>query len=157
MSSSSSWKSLSDIDLYWRLSIAVYGTLRTGLGNHRRFLADNSAVLSMTLATVKGYELHAYSPGLPVVIPRGDASIVVEIVTIDDSREGDLLRDQLDSLEGFRPHFPGPTGLYNRVLTKAVTADGQHVECWLYAAGSAVTIGDLGEPTRVAGGDWCQR
>lgn len=159
MRASTEWKSLGEVDLFVRLSVAVFGTLRSGCGNHARLLANNPSVLSMTPATVEGFELHSLGGrgGLPIVIPKPGSTITVEVITIDDSPRGDLLRDDLDRLEGFRPYDPAGPGIYDRVLAQATTADGEHVEVWLYAAGSAVSREDLGSHTRIASGDWVNR
>lgn len=152
------WKNPATVDLYTRLPVAVYGTLRTGQGNHARLLANNPAVLSMVVGTIEGYELHGLGGrgGLPIVIPKPDSLITVEVVLIDDSREGDLLRDDLDRLESFKPYDPSGSGIYDRVLAQAVI-DGSAVECWLYAAGEAVDQASLGDHTRIASGDWVTR
>lgn len=153
---SGSWKDPAEVDLYTRLPIAVYGTLRSGKHNHARFLAGNPAVVSVELGKISGYELHAFG-GLPIAVPRPGASVVVEVVAIDGSAEGDQLRDDLDRLEGFRPYVAMTTGIYDRVLAQAETDDGHEVDCWVYSVGDGVNLADLGAPTRIASGDWVNR
>ncbi len=134
----------------------VYGTLKSGFGNHERLCGG---VLKIEEATVRGwlYDLPFGFPGLvvaqesvvaigttdyladaraqhnPTVCedapPRGGA-VYGELLTFDDPEER---LPALDGLEGFTPGAPG---LYQRVLVPVELRDTKLL-AWTYAIPSA--------------------
>lgn len=136
------------------LPVAVYGTLRTGEYAHDRYLAGHPAVVSTVPGLVDGYEIHVLSLGYPVAVPEPGSTLVVEVITIEDSPSGQSLRDDLDGWEGYREGEPSQ--LYDRIVVPVRTAAGE-VRAWLYVAGNEVDHGEFGDHSRIHGGDWTAR
>lgn len=93
--------------------VAVYGTLRQGMGNHRRM--GDSPLLGT--ATLKGWQMYP-AGGFPVIFPSDapEDTIVVEVYECTNY----TLTGPLDSLEGH------PTW-YKRELV-----DTPFGEAWIY-------------------------
>jgi len=90
--------------------VAVYGSLRNGLGNHRLLVGQEFLGQSV----VQGFNLHVYCSGFPA-ITQGDHSVLTEVYAVD----APCMRS-LDGLEGY-PSF------YNR--TEVQTTYGK---AWIY-------------------------
>ena len=75
--------------------VAVYGSLRRGMGNHQYYLS--SSEYKGTFSTEPEYTLHSlsYYPGLKL---DGNTSIVMEVYEVDEETLKNLNR-----LEGYRP------------------------------------------------------
>ena len=75
--------------------VAVYGSLRSGMGNHHYYLSNSN--YKGTFPTEPEYTLHSLSayPGLKL---NGNTSVVMEVYEVDE----DTLKN-LNRLEGYRP------------------------------------------------------
>lgn len=95
--------------------VAVYGSLRKGLHNHRVI----SEAEYISKGVVKGFGM--YCLGLyPAILRTGKKTdVVVEVYDVTSS-----IMDNLDSLEGF-PRY------YNRKLVP-VSVDGEQLVAWIY-------------------------
>ena len=99
---------------------AVYGTLRSGMGNDGiwRGLAE-----VVDAGVVRGFRLVS-NGSFPYALPAGvDSEIVVEVLQPDQGYE-ETVRHNLDCLEGY-PSF------YDRILVD-VENDRGNATCWLY-------------------------
>lgn len=108
--------------------VAVYGSLRKGLGNHRVISQDPSHTLLST-ERIGGWDMFSY--GAYPYISQGGGEITVEVYQVADET---LV--PLDRLEGY-PHF------YNRVQVE--TSQGL---AWIYF----INQGSNNRP--VLNGDW---
>lgn len=97
--------------------VAVYGTLRSGYGNHR-WLKD-----SKFIAVGKTAGKHTmYASGIPFVVEEEPTSqIVVEVYDCTET----VIKNSLDVLEGH-------PGSYNRRVTDIILENGETVKAWLY-------------------------
>lgn len=96
--------------------IAVYGSLRYGMGNHR--VLGGAEYVDTTV--VYGFSMHSFG-GFPVLIPADpEEEAVVELYRANDAE-----MDSVDMLEGFRE---GGGGFYDRT---PVELDNGHV-AWVY-------------------------
>ena len=75
--------------------VAVYGSLRSGMGNHQYYLSDSE--YKGTFTTEPNYSLYSLSfyPGLEL---NGNTSVVMEVYEVDE----DTLKN-LNRLEGYYP------------------------------------------------------
>lgn len=73
--------------------VAVYGSLRQGLGNHR--LLENAEFLG-TFETPPYYTMYSVANSFPALIKKGSTSIIMEAYLVSDSE-----LYQLHSLEGY--------------------------------------------------------
>ena len=79
-----------------KTTVAVYGSLRQGMGNHRVMERAGGEYLHTTL--VNGFGLYPYAgTGFPAVGQLEGAKTIVELYEVDD-----VGLSRLDSLEGFR-------------------------------------------------------
>lgn len=102
--------------------VAVYGSLLSGLGNHRVMETARGELVST--GKVAGFDLWAYAgTAYPAVSENADAvPLSVEVYKVP----GQGLEGPLDSLEGY-PHF------YDRKLvTVALDCDCEEAEAWIY-------------------------
>lgn len=143
-----------------QLRLFVYGTLRPGNRNHRRFC---NGALSIENAFVRGrlYELPSGIPILDVpvedIIAVGTADIAHDLLAPQDTIpapedspdhgtgwlaiRGELMTfdepasrlHTLDFLEGF---FPDSCTLYRRVLLPIYRQDGEIIAAWCYVLGA---------------------
>ncbi len=103
--------------------VAVYGSLRQGLGNHRVIGMANGELVD-TGKTVENYNMYSLGafPSVSLAHSSHGTQLVVEVYRTDE--EG--LTGPLDGLEGY-PHF------YNRTQVDVVLDDsGEVVSAWVY-------------------------
>ena len=126
--------------------VAVYGSLRKGMSNHR--LNENAgAVHLFDGLTYENYDMHAYCPGgYPSVNLTGTQSgkpVKVEIYQV----EYQGLLNSYDHLEGYSVANP-ENSFYNRTMVPIVLSPtGDMVMAWIYHIDE--DNGDL-----VEDGDW---
>lgn len=116
--------------------VAVYGSLRQGMGNHRRL--EGQTFLGTT-RTVESYAMYSLG-GFPKVALEGAkvCPVVVELYEVDEAGMRGL-----DSLEGYRG--PGASNFYDR---SAVQCEDGNLALIYHIEGNA-NPADL-----VADGDW---
>lgn len=132
-----------------RLPFFVYGTLRPGRANHARFLRGRTA--DEETALVRGVSLYE-GPGYPYAV-TGPAEGVVHGGLVRPREDvHDVVRADLDRLEGYVPGAPG--NLYERVVWQAECADGRTVRAWVYVAAEPLAGRLRASGTPVPGGDW---
>lgn len=114
--------------------VAVYGSLRKGLHNHKRLGTDRELVGEGIVKGFGMYSLGAY----PALTREGKhTDVVVELYHISDKTMLDL-----DCLEGF-PHF------YTRKLCP-IHVNGEKVPAWVYYMKGSLSV-DF-----VESGDWVE-
>ncbi len=113
--------------------VFTYGSLLTGLGNHRVIAAGELVGEAITEA---GWTLVSLG-GFPGAIEGGEIAIVGELYRVDDATLAGL--DQLE----------GNGSFYTRVERKIITTDGRERIAWIYALPSE----NLNR-TIVESGDW---
>jgi len=122
--------------------VAVYGSLLSGLGNHR-VLARHGAELVAKGRTFERLEMASFG-SFPAVRKTAEGSgcpARVEVYSVTD--EG---RDALDRLEG-HPRF------YRRSLVRVATADGQTLTAWCYLCADGGTWSSMAGEL-ITDGDW---
>jgi len=112
--------------------VAVYGSLRNGLGNHRMLTTAEPYGDDVTEKEWQMFSLGAY----PGIIPGGE-SINIEVYKVND-----LVFNSLDRLEGY-PSF------YNRRIINTKFGDA-----WIYFLNRPSYISDNKHFKHVEGGDW---
>ncbi|MEU6235760.1 gamma-glutamylcyclotransferase family protein [Kitasatospora sp. NPDC047058] len=134
------------------LPFFVYGTLRTGGGNHAVHLAGHCA--DVRPAVLDGAALHD-GPGFPYAVPDSAPGrrIVGELITVRPGTYGPALA-ALDRLEDCRADG---TGEYVRERLAVRTADGGTADAWVYLAGPAVAARLRAYPALIPSGDWMRR
>lgn len=111
--------------------VAVYGSLRKGMGNHG--LLDRNDAQLLSTEVISGFEMYSLG-GFPYIKPASEGDITIEVYAVPITA-----MKALDMLEGY-PSF------YNRKLVD--TTKGQ---AWIYY------IDDYGTGYgRVTSGDWVQ-
>jgi gamma-glutamylcyclotransferase (GGCT)/AIG2-like uncharacterized protein YtfP len=131
-----------------QLPFFVYGTLRSGFGNHRVVDGLLDGVLD---ARLPRHQL--YSRGLAYVAPAGPgAAVTGELLLVAPACYDQALR-RMDRLEGYRPG--DPASLYERARCRALArgADGEWREhdAWVYLGGRSFRR----DPAlAVPSGDW---
>lgn len=110
-------------------TVAVYGSLRKGFGNHN-FLKDQTFLGSDVIPNYKMYDLGAF----PGIVPADTGSIFTEIYEINDE-----VFESLDRLEG-HPNF------YCRKQIKTV-----YGAAWIYELANVDHYRGL---PLVANGEW---
>lgn len=113
--------------------VFTYGSLLTGLGNHRVISAGELIGEAITEA---GWTLVSLG-GFPGAIEGGGVAIVGELYRVSDA-----MLERLDQLEG-------NGSFYTRVERKIITTDGRERIAWIYALPSE----NLNRPI-VESGDW---
>ena len=116
--------------------VAVYGSLRSGMGNHHYYLSNSN--YKGTFPTEPEYTLHSLSayPGLK---QNRNHSVVMEVYEVDE----DTLKN-LNRLEGYRP---GETStFYDRI-----EIDTPWGKAYTY-----IYVNKLSKDSIVESGDWCE-
>ena len=114
--------------------VAVYGSLRSGMGNHQYYLSDSEYKGKFT--TEPEYTLHSlqWYPGLKL---NGNTSIVMEVYEVDEKTLTNLNR-----LEGY---YPGEKStFYDRIEIN--TPWGK--------AFTYIYVNELSKDSIVESGDW---
>jgi gamma-glutamylcyclotransferase (GGCT)/AIG2-like uncharacterized protein YtfP len=126
--------------------IFVYGSLLTGLGNHRHL--DHDGARFEGAGHIEGLDLFDVGP-FPY-IAAGDGVVKGEFYMVDGRT-----RHNLDRLEGFNPYDPNNINLYDRIVLDsgaAVWSNGDAVDAQVYT----YVAGRVASPRapRVDSGDW---
>lgn len=116
-------------------TVAVYGSLRSGMGNH--VLLEH--VQEHKTGVIAGYDMYSCG-GFPAIVPAKDGAVAVEVYEVDDA----TLR-RLDQLEGYSN---GYNGFYDRTTERVVLDDGDVAEAYVYFMHEAPSS------IRVESGDW---
>ena len=114
--------------------VAVYGSLRSGMGNHQYYLSDSE--YKGTFSTEPEYTLHSlqWYPGLKL---NGNTSVVMEVYEVDEKTLTNLNR-----LEGY---YPGEKStFYDRIEIN--TPWGK--------AFTYIYVNELSKDSIVESGDW---
>ena len=114
--------------------VAVYGSLRSGMGNHQYYLSDSE--YKGTFSTEPEYTLHSlqWYPGLKL---NGNTSVVMEVYEVDEETLKNLNR-----LEGY---YPGEKlTFYDRIEIN--TPWGK--------AFTYIYVNELSKDSIVESGDW---
>lgn len=134
-----------------QLPIFVYGTLRHGQINYRRFLAGKTE--REEPAVLPGHVLHTEI--YPYVFDTDDGSRVYGELMFPLADGYDDLLARLDELEGYRAG--DASSAYLRVTRRVeyTGADGETLTAtaWVYHAGTDIRTAAT-EATRVKSGDW---
>lgn len=118
--------------------VAVYGSLRKGMGNHR--LLDNNDSVHLSTERISGFEMYQYGGSYFPFIRHGDGEITIEVYAVSS-----MVMRRLDMLEGYDENNKYG-GFYNRELVQ--TSKGQ---AYIYFIDQ-----DPGRNVRVQHGDWVQ-
>ncbi|SDK59814.1 gamma-glutamylcyclotransferase family protein [Streptomyces indicus] len=139
------------------LPFFVYGTLRPGEYNYRRFLESCTAAAEPALW--RGAVLYE-GPGYPYAVEEtsagaggGARTVHGDLVTPEPEGYARLLA-LLDRLEDYVPGDPHND--YERVA-RAVEAASGPVEAWVYVAAPAVAARLRASGRELPGGDWLMR
>lgn len=115
--------------------VAVYGSLREGLGNWRWYLSSKAEAEKISTEKIKGFKMVSLG-GYPAIYTSKDESeITIEVYKVTDKTFKGL-----DGLEGY-PSF------YNR--KEVMTSKGK---AWIYFIDSIAEKSD--QYTHVENGDW---
>lgn len=76
--------------------VAVYGTLKSGHGNHR-LLEHKDVIYLGTDNTKEKFDMYSFG-GFPAIVEGGDKNIFIEVYSAPNKE----VLDSLDRLEGFR-------------------------------------------------------
>lgn len=125
-----------------KVLVAVYGTLRTGEGNHRCMEYADGVSLGMG-KTVENYNLYSLGGFPKVSLTRTDHEVPVVVEVFETDEAG--LTGPLDRLEGY-PSF------YNRTKVAVNLDSGETVEAWIYHI-----EGNSGLSAPIKNGDWVKR
>ena len=102
--------------------VFVYGTLKSGGGNH--YLLEGEGSVFVDTAKVEGYGLTP-GGGFPYAIPRTNFTARGEVYAVDDATFA-----RLDGLEGFPYHYDR-----DHVDVRLDTAEGfKWITAWIYVA-----------------------
>lgn len=116
-------------------TVAVYGSLRSGMGNH--VLLEH--VQDHKVGHVLGYDMYSCG-GFPALVPSRYGVATVEVYEVDDA----TLR-RLDQLEGYSN---GYQGFYDRTTENIVLEGGGAVQAYVYFMHEAPSS------VHVESGDW---
>lgn len=108
---------------------ATYGTLKTGMGNHRVIAI---AVTRSRMGTLTGYEMRVVGNGsFPFIraLPGDEGTVTVEVFDLDPERYPYIMRN-LDMLEGYVEERDD--NHYNRELLEITLDDGAKIMAWVY-------------------------
>lgn len=137
--------------------VFVYGTLRTGMGNHR-VMSDGTERFQSGL--LKGVGIYGADRGFPYAAEHPDAEAVTvgEIHWMKNDVDGDTARLAMDWLEGFNSNNPRNSHYERKRVSASIkgsNGETSQVECWSYfARGSAKS--QLREEDRIKHGDWVE-
>lgn len=129
----------------------VYGTLRKGEGNYRRYVAGKTE--REHRATLAGYRLYANDLPCVVEAPEG-GTVLGDLFYIRPELYHRVLRT-LDMLEEYDPAQEDPWYVRVRRVVRYVADDGTpgEAEAWVYQGGRR-TAASYGAADLVPSGDW---
>jgi gamma-glutamylcyclotransferase (GGCT)/AIG2-like uncharacterized protein YtfP len=130
-----------------RLPVFVYGTLRPGEKNYRRYLAGRT--VDEVAATAEGQLYFVVDGGYPYVEP-GRGTVAGELVFLDPRRYTQTLRG-VDALEEYDSDNESHS-IYLRRRTTVTLADGSRIAAWIYYWNCPQITG-----IRIASGDFRDR
>lgn len=126
------------------LPVFVYGSLMSGLGNHKLLFNRYD---KLEPSTLEGFDLYPVGVGCFPGIVRGEGTVKGELYYIKPHLYPLTLLN-LDSLEGYDPRYP-KMGTYIREKVKVRTQEGQEVDAYVYVWNRPVVKED-----RIEGGSW---
>jgi gamma-glutamylcyclotransferase (GGCT)/AIG2-like uncharacterized protein YtfP len=135
-----------------QLPFFVYGTLRKGEGNYRRYLAGKTA--RELSATLPGYRLYARDLPCVVEAPGEGSTVLGDLIEVLPERYERVLQT-LDALEGYEPAEEDPWYVRVRRRVRYVAVDGAsgEADAWVYQGGRR-TAASYGPADLVPSGDW---
>ena len=108
--------------------VAVYGSLRKGLGNHPCMASAKAVFIDTGIA--QNFELWAYSgKNFPCVTETTDGNAEVVVEVYETTQQG--LEGPLDRLEGHNPDRPEHS-FYDRKQVPIILDSGNIVQAWIY-------------------------
>lgn len=125
-----------------KVLVAVYGTLRTGEGNHRCMVRAEGKSLGLG-KTVENYNLYNLGAFPKVSLTRNDHNVPVVVEVFETDTRG--LTGPLDALEGY-PAF------YDRTEVDVTLDSGETVKAWIYHIEN-----NSGLTYPIMNGDWVKR
>lgn len=129
------------------LPVFVYGTLRHGQHNYKRYLFDRTAAELPAIILGELYEVRG--GGFPCMVD-GRNLVFGELMAIQPERYEATVRD-LDRLEGYSEDEP-ERSMYHRRRSEVRLEDGSIVEAWAYYWNPRYASDMIGP--RIKGGDW---
>lgn len=114
--------------------VAVYGSLRQGMGNYNALLPGKEPIETRTL---DGYEMYDVAGGGFPGVVHGEGTVLVEVYEVND-----MELSRLDMLEGYRANSPESSFYIREELD-----DGTFI--YIYNERGLVS-----NYTRVVDGDW---
>lgn len=117
-----------------KILVAVYGSLRKELGNHR--LLENSIYLGEFKTPAK-YSLYALG-GYPGLKQKGTSEVVMEVYEVTPEQA-----NRIDQLEGYSPNRTN-NDFYDKVTIETPYGD----------AGTYIYMPDVSQRILVESGDW---
>jgi len=115
--------------------VAVYGSLLSGLGNHRVIQGENTELLG-EFTSESVYSLYSLG-GFPGLKEDGETAVKMEVYSVDDT-----VAKRVDSLEGYSPDRP------------ATFYDKKPIETPWGTASVYIYVDDIPKERLVESGDW---
>ena len=115
--------------------VAVYGSLLSGLGNHRVIQGENTELLG-EFTSEPVYSLYSLG-GFPGLKEDGETAVKMEVYSVDDT-----VAKRVDSLEGYSPDRP------------ATFYDKKPIETPWGTASVYIYVDDIPKERLVESGDW---
>lgn len=113
-----------------KLPFFVYGTLMSGLYNHRVISGYAESIVE---ATLKNAQMYAIPGAFPYVVKSENGEVKGELIYAKEHLYEDALAS-CDMLEGY---IEGHNDcFYNREKVIVTTSEGEEVEAWTYYAGT---------------------
>ena len=128
------------------INFFVYGSLMTGLHNHR--VINPKFIESIEHATIENVELYSYIGGGFPCLLEGNSKVVGEIITIKEDHLNEALK-AMDRLEGYNENGPKRNNLYNREVKTVMSEDGSLVDAYVYMFNQRRSLGE-----RIVEGNW---
>lgn len=114
--------------------VAVYGSLRQGMGNHQHYLKNANYLGEFTTEPI--FTLHTLG-GYPGLKENGTTAVVMEVYEVDDETA-----ERIDGLEGYTP---GKKSYFYDKIT---------IETPYGTAGVYIYVSPLSKDSIVESGDW---
>lgn len=129
--------------------ICVYGTLRMGEGNYKRFLQHTNSEYLGTFNSEPRFTMYGRRAGFPILTDKGTTSIVYEVFKVKDP----VVLERLHDLEGCSGTPKDPESWYDITSIDVPTGkDGEMEQAWIYLQHSLEEVVGIYEP--IVSGDW---